>query len=73
MCLALPGKVLSIDGAIAQVDFEGNQTTADISVLPDIKIGDYILVHAGLGIQKFTEAEAQENLTLIRELAKAME
>ena len=73
MCLAIPGKVIQIDGATAHIDIEGNQTTADISVLPGVKVGDYILVHAGLGIQIFTEAEAQENLALFRELSQAME
>ena len=68
MCLAVPAKVLRIHGEIADVDIEGALTTADLSVLPGIKVGDYVMVHAGLAIQKYEEAEALANLELIREL-----
>jgi hydrogenase maturation factor len=43
-------------------------TTADISVLAEVRIGDYVMVHAGLAIQKYDEAEALENLALISKL-----
>ena len=68
MCLAIPGRVISINGTVAEVDFEGSTTRADISVLPDVKVGDYVMVHAGLAIQKYDEQEALDNLALIREL-----
>ncbi len=68
MCLAIPAKVTKINGNEATVDIMGNQTKANISVLENIKIGDYILVHAGFGIQKYDEKTAEENLVLIREL-----
>jgi hydrogenase expression/formation protein HypC len=68
MCLAIPAKVVRIAGSSADVEFEGTTTTADLSVLPDVKVGDYVMVHAGLAIQKYDEREALENLALIREL-----
>ena len=68
MCLAIPAKVVRIAGSSADVEVEGTTTTADISVLPDVKVGDYVMVHAGLAIQKYDEQEALENLALIREL-----
>jgi len=68
MCLAIPAKITSIHDMIAEVSMEGTTTTADISVLTDVKVGDYVMVHAGLAIQKYDEAEALANLALIRDL-----
>ena len=68
MCLAIPARITALDGHIATVEAEGMVTSADVSVLPDIKIGDYVMVHAGLAIQKYEEEEALANLALIREL-----
>ncbi|MGA2506052.1 MAG: HypC/HybG/HupF family hydrogenase formation chaperone [Chitinispirillaceae bacterium] len=68
MCLAIPGRVTAINGRTAEVDIEGTVIPADLSVLRDVKIGDYVMVHAGLAIQKYDEQEALDNLALIREL-----
>ena len=68
MCLAIPAKITAINGVIADVDMEGMTATADISVLPEVRVGDYVMVHAGLAIQKYDEQEALANLELIREL-----
>jgi hydrogenase expression/formation protein HypC len=68
MCLAIPARVVRINGPLADVEVEGTATTADLSVLPDVKVGDYVMVHAGLAIQRYDEREALENLALIREL-----
>jgi hydrogenase expression/formation protein HypC len=72
MCLAIPAKVVRIQGAMADVEIEGTATVADISVLPDVKVGDYVMVHAGLAIQKYDEQEALENLELIRQLYRTV-
>ena len=69
MCLAVPAKIISLNGASAEVDIMGNRMTADVSVLPDAAVGDYILVHAGFGIQIYDEEEARLTLDLINELA----
>ena len=51
MCVALPGKVIQVNEKDAVVDFNGNQVTARTGLV-DIKVGDYVLVHAGCVIQK---------------------
>jgi hydrogenase expression/formation protein HypC len=68
MCLAVPAKVISIDGIIAQADMMGNMTSADISLLEKVSVGDYIMVHAGFAIQKYDEDEAKATLDLLKEL-----
>jgi hydrogenase expression/formation protein HypC len=73
MCLAVPAKVISIDGTIAQADMMGNMTDADISLLEKVQIGDYIMVHAGFAIQKYDEDEAKATLDLLKELFKKSE
>ena len=55
MCLAIPARVRSIQGSIAEVEVEGVVTTADLSVLPAREIGDYVLVHAGLRYRSTTK------------------
>jgi hydrogenase expression/formation protein HypC len=72
MCLAIPAKVTAIRETIAEVEIEGTTTTADISVLDDVKVGDYVMVHAGLAIQKYEEEEALADLALLRELFQKM-
>lgn len=72
MCLAIPAKVTSIRGMTAEVEIEGTTTVADISVLTDVKVGDYVMVHAGLAIQKYEEEEALADLALLRELFRKM-
>lgn len=59
MCVALPGKVIEIKGRDAVVDFSGNQVTARAGLV-DVKVGDYVLVHAGCVIQKVTQQEMEE-------------
>ena len=59
MCVALPGKVIEIKGRDAVVDFNGNQVTARAGLV-DVKVGDYVLVHAGCVIQKVTQQEMEE-------------
>lgn len=70
MCLAIPAKVISLEGTKAHVDVLGNTMTADVSLVADVKIGDYVMVHAGFAIQKYNEQEALENLALIEEITR---
>ena len=68
MCLAIPAKVLTKKGNIAKVDF-GEGTTRDIDItLVDVKIGEYVIVHAGFAIEVIDEADARETLKLWDEL-----
>lgn len=71
MCLAIPGKVVSIIKDKAQVDF-GESVLREVNVtLVDVKVGDYVLVHAGYAIQVLDEAEALETLRLWNEILDA--
>ena len=56
MCVALPGKVIEIKDRDAVVDFNGNQVTARAGLV-DVKVGDYVLVHAGCVIQKVSKQD----------------
>lgn len=73
MCLAIPVKIVSITDTIAEVDFGGNRTAVDISLVPEAGIGDYVIIHAGLAIQKYDEEEALRTLELLKELAENLE
>jgi hydrogenase expression/formation protein HypC len=73
MCLAIPARVLSIDGIIVKADMMGNITSADISLLEKVNIGDFIMIHAGFAIQKYDEGEAKATLDLLSELFKKSE
>lgn len=64
MCVALPGKVISIKEGRATVDFSGNQVQA-YTGLVDVETGDYVLVHAGCVIQKMKQQEAEEIIELM--------
>jgi hydrogenase expression/formation protein HypC len=73
MCLAVPGRIIGIDGAKARVDFGGVTRDADLTLVPGASEGDYVLVHAGFAIERLDEDEAQETLRLFRELAEALD
>ncbi|MBS7634598.1 HypC/HybG/HupF family hydrogenase formation chaperone [Candidatus Bathyarchaeota archaeon] len=68
MCLAVPAKILEINGDLAKVDFGGGITREVNIMLVDARVGDYVLVHAGYAIQVLDEKEAEETLMLWREI-----
>lgn len=68
MCLAVPGRVVSMEGNIATVDMMGNTRRADLTLVEDVAVNDYVLVHAGFGIRKMDAKEAEETLALFREM-----
>ena len=69
MCLAIPARIESIDGQMAQVDMSGVQYTTSLVLTPDTKVGQYVIVHAGFALNLLDEAEAQETLELFQEMA----
>jgi len=70
MCLAIPALVKSIDGYMAEVDIDGVTRQVSIQLTPEVKIGDYVLLHTGYAINVIDEAEAQETLKLLREISE---
>ena len=70
MCVAYPGKVLSIENNHARVDFTGSVVPVNISMV-SVQPGDYVLVHAGMAIQKVETEEAKEWIALFRDLEDA--
>jgi len=67
MCIAMPGKVISLDGAKGRVDFSGNVVDVNMQLI-DAKPGDYVLVHAGCALEVMEKSKAEELMDLFREL-----
>ena len=73
MCLAVPGKIISIDESnselkMAKVNFGGVSKDVCIQWLDDVNIGDYVLVHVGFALNKVDEKDAEETLRILREM-----
>ena len=69
MCLALPMRITAVDGALATIATAGLEQRASLMLIPEAKVGDYVLVHAGFAISVIDEAEANETLELLREIS----
>lgn len=67
MCVAAPGIIKKIEGNIADVEYSGNIVRAHTGII-DVKPGDYVLVHAGMVLQKLKEQEALDMIALFAEL-----
>lgn len=67
MCVAAPGKIIEIDGNTAKIDYSSNITMVNKGIV-DCKVGDWVLVHAGLIIQVLPENEAEYMVELFNEL-----
>jgi hydrogenase expression/formation protein HypC len=68
MCLAIPMKVVEIDGPVAQVEEAGVRRTARVDLIEDVRIGDYVIIHAGVAIDRLDPEEAKETLKLFEEM-----
>lgn len=68
MCLAVPVQVVSVDGSEAEVEIGGVKRKVSITLTPDARVGDYVLLHTGYAISVIDEAEAQETLKLLTEM-----
>lgn len=67
MCLAIPAKVTEINENIAKADFGGVYRDVNISLV-EVKLGEYVIVHAGYAIQVMDEESAKETLNLFNEI-----
>lgn len=68
MCLAVPVQVLSIDGHEAEIDFSGVRRRISVVLTPDVRVGDYVVLHTGFAISILDQEEARQTLKLFQEL-----
>ncbi len=73
MCLAVPMKVERIEGALATVSSAGMKMRVDLSLTPEARVGEYVIVHAGFAIETLRPEVAEETLKLMEEMVKAAE
>ncbi len=74
MCLAVPGKVISLHEenglTMGKVDFGGTTITACLAYVPEVKIGEYVIVHAGFALNVIDEQEAERTFALLKEIGE---
>lgn len=70
MCLAIPVRILSIEGDTAVGEVGGVEREVSVMMTPGVQVGDYCIVHAGFAIQVVDQREAEENLKLFAEMAR---
>ena len=73
MCLAIPAKVVAVDGLEGEVELSGITRRVSLQLVPDAKEGDYVLLHTGYAISLIDEEEARETLKIFRELGESVE
>jgi hydrogenase expression/formation protein HypC len=77
MCLGVPGKIVEINMInglrMGRIDFGGVLREACLEAVPEAQIGQYTIVHAGFALNLLSEAEAEETLTLLREISTLQE
>jgi hydrogenase expression/formation protein HypC len=69
MCLAIPMRITAADGADATIEADGLVQRASLMLVPDARVGDYVLVHAGFAIAVLDSDDAAERLALFDEIA----
>ena len=70
MCLAIPGKILKIDGNSALIDFDGIKQKVIIALIQNPEVGKFVIVHAGYAIEQMDEKDALESIEQWKELAE---
>ncbi len=74
MCLGIPAKVIQIEESkIGKVEYLGTKIKTNLTLLEDVQVGDWVIVHAGFAISKLNEEEAKETFSLLREIADKQE
>jgi len=72
MCVAIPGKVVEICGKDSLVEFGRIKKRVNTSLIENLKMGDYVLIHAGCAIEKIDEQEALETLSIFKSLIEEL-
>ncbi len=71
MCLGIPAKVVQIDKSnLGKVDYLGTKVKTNFELLDNLKVGDWVILHAGFAISRLNEEEARETFSLLREMAE---
>jgi len=70
MCLALPCKVVAIDGDNATIDVSGMKKEISLALMDDVVVGDYVIVHVGYALTKLDPDEAEKTLALFAEMGR---
>jgi len=73
MCLAIPARIVELEADRAVVDAMGNRYKAKTTLLPEAKLGDLVLIHAGFAISLVDEEEAKKTWQLIAEIDEFQE
>jgi hydrogenase expression/formation protein HypC len=77
MCLAIPGKVMQIDRnatpIMGKVSFGGIQKDVCLEWVPEVQVGQYVIVHVGFALQTMDEQEALETLRLFEEAGNSLD
>lgn len=60
MCVAVPARIVDLDGPTATVDIDGVRREANVAFIEDAAVGDYVLIHAGFAIRKWTDEDVRE-------------
>ena len=69
MCLAVPVQVISVEGDEAEVEIGGVKRRVSIMLTPDVRVGDYVLLHTGYAINVVDQREAEETLKIFEQIA----
>ena len=78
MCLAIPGKIVSVSGndpleRMGKIDFGGILKEASLAYVPDARVGDYVIVHVGFALSKVDEAEAKKVFEYLKQMGELSE
>lgn len=72
MCLGIPAKIIVIEeGNLGRAEYLGTKVRVNLSLLDEVKVGDWVIIHAGFAITRLDEQEARETLNLLQEITTA--
>ena len=72
MCLAVPAKLVELEGEQGVADMHGNRVAVSTTLVPEAELGDWILIHAGFAIQRLDAKEAEETWAVLEDLGQAI-
>ncbi len=73
MCVAIPGRVIELYEDEALVEFIGSKKIVNTALIKDIKVGDYLLIHVGIAIEKIDEDEGKKTINIFKSIISKLE